>query len=135
MPFSDSLASRTRDALSRRRGITEQKMFGGLGFLLRGNLLVDVFRDSLIVRLGPDQAKEALNMPNVREFVSARYSQSGRCPRPGTSGALPADSACLRGSLWRVIGTAPLALCRTTPLSRFLLPRRPPRFVRMVSEQ
>lgn len=68
MPFSESLASRTRDALARRRGITEQKMFGGLCFLLRGKLLVGVFRDSLIVRLGPGRAKEALGMPDVKEF-------------------------------------------------------------------
>jgi len=68
MPFSDSLAARTRDALAREPGITEKKMFGGLCFLLHGKLLVDVFKDSLIVRLGPEQAPVALKKPHVEAF-------------------------------------------------------------------
>ena len=43
-------------------------MFGGVGFLLNGNLLVGVWKDSLCVRLGPDQAEEALLEPHVKEF-------------------------------------------------------------------
>jgi TfoX/Sxy family transcriptional regulator of competence genes len=52
MAFSEALAERIRDALSRRKGV-ENKMFGGVGFLLHGNMLVGVWKDSLIVRLGP----------------------------------------------------------------------------------
>ena len=43
-------------------------MFGGVGFLLGGNLLVGVWKDSLIVRLGPDEGDEALKEPHVKEF-------------------------------------------------------------------
>ena len=43
-------------------------MFGGIGFLLNGNMLVGVLKDSLIVRLGPEQGEEALLEPHVREF-------------------------------------------------------------------
>ena len=43
-------------------------MFGGVGFLLNGNLLVEVWKDSLCVRLGPEQAEEALPEPHVKEF-------------------------------------------------------------------
>ena len=68
MAFDESLATRIRDALARRRGIEEKKMFGGVGFLLSGNLLVGVWKDSLCVRLGPDQAEEALLEPHVKEF-------------------------------------------------------------------
>src|SRR3954469_16477688 len=68
MPFSDSLAARTRHALTREHGITEKKMFGGLCFLLRGKLLIGVFKDSLIVRLGPEQAGAALKRPHVGVF-------------------------------------------------------------------
>jgi hypothetical protein len=50
------------------RGITEKKMFGSIVFLLSGNMLVGVWKSSLIVRLGPDQAAVALNEPHVREF-------------------------------------------------------------------
>lgn len=68
MAFSESLAARTRDALARERNITEKKMFGGLCFLRHGRLLVGVFKESLLVRLGPDGAKAALAEPNVREM-------------------------------------------------------------------
>ena len=68
MAFSAALAERIRQALARKRGVEEKKMFGGIGFLLNGNLLVGVWKDSLIVRLGPDEGEEALREPHVKEF-------------------------------------------------------------------
>ena len=68
MAFSESLAARIRDALAQAKGIEEKKMFGGVGFLLNGNMLVGVWKDSLIVRLGPDNYDDALLEPHVREF-------------------------------------------------------------------
>jgi hypothetical protein len=68
MAFSEQLAERIRQGLARRKGIEEKKMFGGVGFLLNGNLLVGVWKDSLIVRLGPDEGDEALKEPHVKEF-------------------------------------------------------------------
>lgn len=43
-------------------------MFGGVGFLLNGNLLVGVWKDSLVVRLGPEEGDKALKEPHVKEF-------------------------------------------------------------------
>jgi TfoX/Sxy family transcriptional regulator of competence genes len=68
MVYSQSLAERIRKALQNRRGITEKKMFGGLAFLLHGNLLVGVWQQSLVVRLGPEQAPQALRQDHVRPF-------------------------------------------------------------------
>jgi hypothetical protein len=68
MAFSEELAGRIRQGLARRKGIKEKKMFGGVGFLLNGNLLVGVWKDSLIVRLGPEEGEEALREPHVSEF-------------------------------------------------------------------
>jgi len=68
MAFSEALAERTRRGLARRKGIEEKKMFGGVGFLLNGNLLVGIWKDSLCVRLGPEQAEKALPEPHVKEF-------------------------------------------------------------------
>lgn len=68
MAYDESLAVRIRDALARKRGIDEKKMFGGVGFLLNGNLLVGIWKDALIVRLGPDESEEALREPHVRVF-------------------------------------------------------------------
>ena len=44
MPFNESLAERIRKALSRRKNIEEKKMFGGIGFLLNGNMLIGVWK-------------------------------------------------------------------------------------------
>ena len=68
MAFSEELAGRIRQGLARRKGIEAKKMFGGIGFLLNGNMLVGVWKDSLIVRLGPDEGDEALREPHVKEF-------------------------------------------------------------------
>src|SRR5438874_7319667 len=68
MTFDDALAQRIRQLLARRKGIEEKKMFGGIGFLLNGNMLVGVWKNSLIVRLGPEKGDEALMEPHVKEF-------------------------------------------------------------------
>jgi TfoX/Sxy family transcriptional regulator of competence genes len=65
MAFSEALAERIRQRLARRKNVEEKKMFGGVGFLLTGNLLVGIWKDSLCVRLGPEQAEKALH---VKEF-------------------------------------------------------------------
>jgi hypothetical protein len=66
--YDEFLAGRIRDALSRSRGIEEKKMFGGVGFLLQGNMLVGVWKDSLVARLGPDAYDDALLDPHAQEF-------------------------------------------------------------------
>lgn len=68
MAFDEDLAARIRDALGRRKGVEEKKMFGGLCFLLNGNLLVGVWKDALIARLGPGGGEAALREPHVRVF-------------------------------------------------------------------
>ena len=68
MAFSEAVAERIRQALARRKSVEEKKIFGGVGFLLNGNLLVGVWKDSLCVRLGPEQAAEALQQPGIKEF-------------------------------------------------------------------
>lgn len=68
MAFDETLAARIRKALARKKGIEERKMFGGIVFMLKGNMLVGVWKDSLIVRLGEDQAAEALLEPHVGSF-------------------------------------------------------------------
>ena len=68
MAFSETLAERIRQRLARRKNVEEKKMFGGVGFLLNGNMLVGVWKDSLIVRLGDEQGDEALNEAHVNEF-------------------------------------------------------------------
>jgi TfoX/Sxy family transcriptional regulator of competence genes len=68
MPYSEALAERVRHLLTGRKGIAERKMFGGVGFLLRGHMLVGVWQHSLLARVGPDDYQNALAQPHVREF-------------------------------------------------------------------
>lgn len=68
MSYSRQLADRVRHTLGKQRGLVEKRMFGGVGFLLRGNMLVGIWEQSLIARLGPDAAAQALQEPNVRAF-------------------------------------------------------------------
>jgi hypothetical protein len=68
MPYDRPTADRIREALAGKRGITEKVMFGGLGFLLRDHMLVGLWREFLIVRIGPDGYEDALAEPFVKEF-------------------------------------------------------------------
>ena len=68
MAFDEPLAHRIRECLSRRKNVEPRKMFGGMGFLLNGNMLVGVWKNSLIVRVGPDRYEEALLEPYVKKF-------------------------------------------------------------------
>ena len=68
MAFDETIAARIRQALARKKGVGEKKMFGGIVFFLNGNMLVGVWKNSLIVRLGQNQQDEALLEPHVREF-------------------------------------------------------------------
>ncbi len=68
MAFDEALAGRIRDALTRKKGVEEKKMFGCVCFLLNGNALAGVWKDRLIARLGPDEGEAALREPHVRAF-------------------------------------------------------------------
>jgi len=57
MAFDESLAARIRDALARRKSVEERKMFGGICFLLNGNLLVGVWKDSRSAASAPTRAR------------------------------------------------------------------------------
>ncbi|MFN0149636.1 MAG: TfoX/Sxy family protein [bacterium] len=66
MKFDEKLAERVRSALATKRGVTERHMFGGLTFMLRGNMCVGVVGDRLMVRVGPAAYDEALRKPHAR---------------------------------------------------------------------
>ena len=77
MAFSEALAARIRQRLACRKNVEEKRMFGGVGFLLNGNLLVGVWKDALIVRLGPEGGDEALKEAHVSEFNITGRSMKG----------------------------------------------------------
>src|SRR5262249_38431762 len=78
MAFNEALAERIRQSLARKKGVKEKKMFGGVGFLLNGNLLISVRKDSLLVRLGDDHGEESPKEAHVSEFrIKGRGRRKG----------------------------------------------------------
>ena len=63
---SDALADRVRRQLKGRQGVSEKRMFGGVCFLLRGNMLCGTSKGRLMVRVGKDQDSAALARPGAR---------------------------------------------------------------------
>ena len=68
MPYSDAAARRLRVALAGHEGLTEKELFGGIAFLLHGNMAVGVHGDDLIVRVDPEQTDALLREPGARNF-------------------------------------------------------------------
>ena len=68
MAFDEKLAGRIRKHLGKRKGLTEKQMFGGIAFLLNGNMCCGVHRDEMIVRLAPDETEKALEAPDTHLF-------------------------------------------------------------------
>jgi TfoX/Sxy family transcriptional regulator of competence genes len=66
--YDEELADRVRDLVSAHSEVSERKMFGGIAFMVSGNMAVGVLGEDLIVRLGPEEAEKALAEPGVREF-------------------------------------------------------------------
>jgi len=64
----ESLAERVRSILARRRGVTQRRMFGGICFMLNGNMCCGTLHDELIVRVLPDEYDAAMKRPHVRAF-------------------------------------------------------------------
>ena len=58
MAFDKTVAARVRKALAQVKGVTEKTMFGGLAFLVNGNMCCGVLGSSLVLRLGAEGAAE-----------------------------------------------------------------------------
>jgi hypothetical protein len=68
MPYSTTLEDKIEDITLSWDGLEKKKMFGGICYLINGNMSFGVWKDYLIVRMGPDLAAEKLNNKYVREF-------------------------------------------------------------------
>ena len=77
MAFDEGLAQRIRELISAQPGYEEKKMFGGIGFLLRGNMACGVIRDDLIIRVGAEKYTESLLKPHVELFDLTGRAMTG----------------------------------------------------------
>ena len=68
MAYDEKLANRIRAELGQKNGLSEKKMFGGLAFLLNGNMCCGVHSEEMIVRLAPNQTDATLSKQHTRIF-------------------------------------------------------------------
>jgi TfoX/Sxy family transcriptional regulator of competence genes len=68
MAYDEKLAQRIREFLQGKPNLSEQKSFGGISFLLNGNMACGVIKEDLIVRVGPEAHAELLSLPHARPF-------------------------------------------------------------------
>ena len=103
MAYDESLADRIRAALEGNEGVTERKMFGGIAFMLDGNMCCGVVKDELIVRLSRDEGDRALEEPGVRPMDFTGRPMRGMV---FVSPAVLADDDELRGWVGRGVAFA-----------------------------
>lgn len=60
MAYDEGLAQRVREVIDNRPFFQEKKMFGGIGFLIQGNMACGVIREDLIVRVGAENYTDSL---------------------------------------------------------------------------
>jgi hypothetical protein len=64
---SEELAERIRALIGHKPGVTEKKMFGGFGFMLKGNMVCGAMKSgALLMRVGPDLYRDALSRPGAQ---------------------------------------------------------------------
>jgi len=66
MPYDEKLAERVRSIFQSESTYTEQKMFGGICFMVGHNMAIGVTGSDLMVRPGPDDFEDALMLPHAR---------------------------------------------------------------------
>jgi TfoX/Sxy family transcriptional regulator of competence genes len=77
MPYNLALAERVWSLLADVPGVTEQRMFGGVGYLVNGNMLGGVLKDDLIVRVGAPEYAAMLALPHTSIFEGHGRPMSG----------------------------------------------------------
>jgi hypothetical protein len=68
MAYDETLAERVREVISLRADVTEKKMFGGIAWMVAGNMAVGVLGDELMVRVSREEYERALAEPHVRQM-------------------------------------------------------------------
>ena len=77
MAYDMDLATRIRRLVGGRPGVTEKEMFGGIAFLLGGNMFVGIVKNDLMARVGPEGHERALGRPAARPMDFAGRPMKG----------------------------------------------------------
>ena len=68
MAYDEGVAERIREQLAEQPFVVEKKMFGGIAFMLHGNMCCGVVGEELMARVGPSAYADALSAPHAREM-------------------------------------------------------------------
>jgi TfoX/Sxy family transcriptional regulator of competence genes len=68
MAYDEGLAERVREVLADNPNTKEEKMFGGIAFMLGGNMACGLIKEDLLVRVGPEKYEKALVQKGAREM-------------------------------------------------------------------
>ena len=93
MAYDEALAERIRTIIAARSDVTERKMFGGIAWMVGGNMACGVLGEDVLVRLAYDDADRALAEPNTRVFDMTGRPARGMVVVDGGSVAADADLA------------------------------------------
>jgi TfoX/Sxy family transcriptional regulator of competence genes len=78
MPLDGDLANRLREIVSGEPGLHEQRMFGGLAFLINGNMAVAASREGgLLLRVDPERTDALLRRQHAAPFVMRGRQMEG----------------------------------------------------------
>jgi TfoX/Sxy family transcriptional regulator of competence genes len=77
MSFDEGLAQRIRELLDERADVSEKRMFGGVAFLVNGNMAAGVVKSELMVRVGPAAHAAALREPHARPMDFTKRPMKG----------------------------------------------------------
>jgi TfoX/Sxy family transcriptional regulator of competence genes len=76
--YDEDLADRIRELLSGERGVTEKKMFGGLAFLIKGNMAIAASgQGGVLVRCDPDESDPLVAKTNARPMEMRGRAMDG----------------------------------------------------------
>ena len=69
MAYDEALADRIREIVGAEKGLSEQRMFGGLAFLINGNMAVSASgQGGLLLRVDPAQTESLIQRPHASRF-------------------------------------------------------------------
>lgn len=115
MAYDTDLAVRIEAALHGRSEFSQINMFGGIAFMLNGNMCVGIHKDALVVRLDPQNAADYLSQDGVSVFDITGRPMKGWLM---VSTPAMADAAALKGWLERAeayVATLPAKQPKTKP--------------------
>ena len=77
MPYDPIIEERISELTDNWQALDKKKMFGGICYLLNGNMCFGIYKEFIIIRAGQELADSMLEQPNIRPFDITGKSMKG----------------------------------------------------------